>query len=61
MPNRLNKIFSIFSAIKKAEKISFASDNELLLITRELFLQNLKGRSEKDTADIPRVTVAAKK
>lgn len=61
MSSRLNKIFSIFQAIKMAEKVSFASNNQSIFITREIFLQNLKGRSEKDPADIPRVTASVKK
>ena len=61
MSKRLNKIFSIFHAIKKAEKISFFSDNKSIFITEKIFLENLKGTSEKDSADIPRVTASVKK
>jgi len=53
MSKRIKKIMQIFSAKSNDKKISFASENIGIFISKEKFIENLKGVGEKNKAEIP--------
>jgi len=57
MSKRFQKIIKIFASQIKDQKISIASESEMIFISKELFIQNLKGTGKKDKAEIPTITV----
>ena len=57
MIKRFKKIINIFESQQKKEKKSFASNDEMIFITKDLFIQALNGLSKKDKAEIPTITV----
>jgi hypothetical protein len=54
MSQRVKQIMKIFSSQKN--KVSLASDTTGIFISRDLFLQNLKGNGQKDKVKIPTIT-----
>jgi hypothetical protein len=54
MSQRIKQIMKIFSSQKN--KVSLASDTTGIFISRDLFLQNLKGNGQKDKVEIPTIT-----
>jgi hypothetical protein len=59
MAKRFEKIIKIFASQRnnESEKKSFASEDEMVFITKDLFIQALKGLAKKDKAEIPTITV----
>lgn len=57
MSERIKKIIKIFAAKNNNLKLSLASDNTGIFISKDLFIQALKGLGKKDKAEIPTITV----
>ena len=62
MAKRFEKIIKIFASQRnnESEKKSFASEDEMVFITKDLFikaLDGLAGLAKKDKAEIPTITV----
>ena len=53
MSKRIKKIMQIFSAKLDDKKISYASEDISVFISREKFIENLKGVGKKNKAEIP--------